>query len=349
MIAKKAAFYSLKDHGNVSIQNRLKSNTYTWLITGVAGFIGSHLLNFLLAHNQKVIGLDNLSTGSQKNIDDVVALHPQACFYFINGDIRDMAACQQAAQGVDFVLHHAAVASVPDSIENPQLTHDVNVTGFLNMLIASREASVQRFVYASSSAVYGDSVNMPKLESDQGNLLSPYASSKMMNELYAKIFSTCYGMETIGLRYFNVFGPRQDPNGPYAAVIPLWINALIKNEPVYINGDGETSRDFCYVENVVQANILSALETSHEALNTVYNIAVGEKTTLNELYKFLQQLAGKMSANPQYKAFRSGDIRHSLADISKARKLLGYDPGYNVEEGLAAAAAWYLENFQSRN
>ncbi|MCD6048119.1 MAG: Vi polysaccharide biosynthesis protein VipB/TviC [Gammaproteobacteria bacterium] len=327
-----------------TIKETLLVRQHTWLITGVAGFIGSHLLEFLLKHNQKVIGLDNFATGHRKNLEETLVKYPDASFTFIEGDIRNLVDCQKAVAGVDFVLHQAALGSVPRSIKDPIATHDVNATGFLNMLVASKDAKVKRFVYASSSSVYGDSPILPKVETHQGNPLSPYAVTKMTNELYAKAFSNCYDLETIGLRYFNVFGPRQDPNGPYAAVIPLWFKALVKDEPVYINGDGETSRDFCYVENIVQANILSALTTNMEAINTAYNVAVGQRTTLNELYKFLQQLTGKTSAQAQYKDFRPGDIRHSLADISKAKNLLGYEPSHGVKQGLEVAVDWYLAN-----
>ncbi len=316
----------------------------TWLVTGVAGFIGSHLLECLLGDGQKVIGLDNFATGHQKNLDEVLS-QVKGDFQFIQGDIRDPAVCQKAVKGVDFVLHQAALGSVPRSIQDPLTTHDVNVTGFLNMLIAAKDAGVKRFVYASSSSVYGDSPILPKVEAHQGNPLSPYAVSKMTNELYAKAFSNCYDIETIGLRYFNVFGARQDPNGQYAAVIPLWVKALLQNEPVYINGDGETSRDFCYVKNVVQANILAATTQNQAAVNTAYNIAVGEQTTLNQLYQALAKRLNISGRSPVYRAFRPGDVRHSLASIGKAVDLLGYQPTHQIDAGLNEAIAWYSSSY----
>lgn len=316
---------------------------HTWLITGVAGFIGSHLLEFLLQHNQKIMGLDNFATGHQANLDEVLAKYPEARqqFTLIIGDIRNPETCKQATADVDFVLHQAALGSVPRSITDPYTTHDVNVTGFLNMLIAAKEARVKRFVYASSSSVYGDSPLLPKVETHQGNPLSPYAVSKMTNELYAKAFSMCYDISTVGLRYFNVFGARQDPHSAYAAVIPLWFNALVQNQPVFINGDGETSRDFCYVKNVVQANILAALTLETAALNTSYNIAVGEQTSLNQLYHALRNLVNNPDHQPTYRPFRAGDIRHSLADISKAKALLSYLPTHTIKTGLLEASQWY--------
>ena len=265
-------------------------------------------------------------------------------FTFIDGDIRQAEICQKACEHIDFVLHQAALGSVPRSIKDPLTTHEVNATGFLNMLVAAKDAKVKRFVYASSSSVYGDSPILPKVETHQGNPLSPYAVSKMTNELYAKAFSNCYELKTIGLRYFNVFGARQDPNGHYAAVIPLWAKALIRNEPVLINGDGETSRDFCYIKNVVQANILSAFVQKEEAFNTAYNIAVGQQTTLNELYYILQNLLLNESHHPTYRDFRAGDIRHSLADTTKAKSLLGYEPTHTAKEGLFEAINWYQKN-----
>jgi UDP-N-acetylglucosamine 4-epimerase len=328
------------------IQQQLTKQQYTWLVTGVAGFIGSHLLEFLLVHGQKVVGLDNFATGYQHNLDEVLALPHSGYFHFIEGDIRDISTCQKALAGVDFVLHQAALGSVPRSIKDPITSHDVNVTGFLNILLAAKEGGVKRFVYASSSSVYGDSAILPKVETHQGNPLSPYAVTKMTNELYAKAFSNCYGLETIGLRYFNVFGARQDPNGAYAAVIPLWVKALLHNERVYINGDGETSRDFCYVKNVVQANILAAMTLNKEAINTVYNIAVGEQTTLNQLFEYLKNSLGKAKMQAQYQAFRAGDVRHSLAAINKAGSLLGYQPAYSIKAGLSEALEWYSNNVE---
>lgn len=331
-------------NGFEKIKKELLAKQYTWLVTGVAGFIGSHLLEFLLKHHQKVVGLDDFSTGHQKNLDEVLSQYSTENFVFIPGDIRDLAICRRACKDVDFVLHEAALGSVPRSIKDPLPTHEVNATGFLNMLMAAKDAVVKRFVYASSSSVYGDSPILSKAETHQGNLLSPYAVTKMTNELYAKAFSVCYGLETIGLRYFNVFGARQDPNGPYAAVIPLWIKALVKNEPIFINGDGQTSRDFCYVENVVQANVLSALTQNKEAVNTVYNVAVGERTTLEELYDQLKALTHNPGHQATYRDFRAGDIRHSLADISRAKNLLDYQPRYNVQQGLQTAIQWYQDN-----
>ncbi len=316
----------------------------TWLITGVAGFIGSHLLEHLLRNGQRVVGLDNFATGHQRNLDEVLS-QVQGDFRFIQGDIRDVQICEEAVRGVDYVLHQAALGSVPRSINDPMTTHDVNVTGFLNMLIAAKNARVKRFVYASSSSVYGDSPILPKVETHQGNPLSPYAVSKMTNELYAKAFGSCYGFETIGLRYFNVFGARQDPNGPYAAVIPLWVKALLNNEPVYINGDGETSRDFCYVKNVVQANILAATTQNKAAVNTAYNIAVGDQTTLNQLYAALiKRLDIHHGPKPVYRDFRLGDVRHSLASIEKASSFLGYKPTHKIDAGLDEATQWYISS-----
>lgn len=324
----------------------LKQQQYTWLVTGVAGFIGSHLLEFLLAHQQKVIGLDNFATGHRHNLDEVLHQHPQHVdlFRFIKGDIRQLDTCMQACKQVDFVLHQAALGSVPRSIKDPLTSHAVNVDGFLNMLWAAKENAVQRLVYASSSSVYGDSPLLPKQESHQGNPLSPYAVTKLANELYAKAFGNCYDLATIGLRYFNVFGPRQNPNGAYAAVIPLWAKALQKNHAVYINGDGETSRDFCYVKNVVQANILAALTQTPGAIDTAYNIAVGDQTSLNQLYTLLRDFMHTPADQPEYRSYRAGDIRHSLADISKARHYLGYAPTHSAKQGLQETVQWYLQS-----
>lgn len=325
-----------------NISRELTAKPATWLITGVAGFIGSNLLESLLKLNQIVIGLDNLETGYQHNIDEALASVTTAQknnFTFIQGDIRNISDCVKALHNVDFVLHQAALGSVPRSIENPQLVNQTNITGFLNILTAAKNASVKRFVYASSSSVYGDSPILPKQESHVGNPLSPYAVSKYTNELYAKAFANCYSFQTIGLRYFNVFGPRQDHNGAYAAVIPRWISALLNNEDVIIYGDGETSRDFCYIENVVQANILAATTTNSEAINSQFNIAVGEQTTLNQLYKIISQTLN-LNKNPSYCDFRKGDIRHSLADISKAINLLGYQPLYRASDGLNQMIQW---------
>lgn len=328
---------------------RLKRNPHTWLVTGAAGFIGSHLVEALLQLKQTVIGLDNFATGHRHNLEQVRAAvgdSPWKRFRFIEGDIRSLETCREACRAVDFVLHQAALGSVPRSMEDPHATHECNVTGFLNMLLAARDAGVVRMVYAGSSAVYGDHPRLLKIESELGRPLSPYAASKYVNELYAEVFARCYGFPTIGLRYFNVFGPRQDPNGPYAAVIPLWIAAMMRGDPVFINGDGETARDFCYVENVVQANLIAATVDDPAAVNQVYNIAVNNKTTLNELFTTIRALLEPISPlvrgiRPTYRAFRPGDVRLSQADISKAQRLLGYQPLWRVREGLARSIDWY--------
>lgn len=330
-------------------QSELKSTPKTWLVTGVAGFIGSNLLETLLKLDQRVVGLDNFATGRTQNLSQVQALVSAAQwsrFHFIEGDVADPTACRAACAEVEFVLHEAALGSVPLSMEDPLACHRSNVTGFLNLLIAARDARVKRFVYASSSAVYGDDPGLPKREEQIGQPLSPYAASKRMNEIYADTFARAYGLESIGLRYFNVFGPRQDPEGAYAAVIPQWISALLRREPVFINGDGETSRDFCYIENVVQANLLAATAQKAEAVNQIYNIALGRRTTLNELFRFLQEALrrrdpGLPEAKPDYREFRPGDIRHSVADVSKARQRLDFMPARGVDEGLELALDWY--------
>lgn len=332
------------------IQNQLKSKPKTWLITGVAGFIGSNLLEALLKLNQNVVGLDNFSTGYQKNLDEVKDLVSQKQwqnFSFIDADIRNSDSCISACSNIDIVLHQAALGSVPRSIEDPILTNSANVNGFLNVINAARVSGVERFVYAASSSTYGDHADLPKRESVIGSPLSPYAVTKLVNELYADVFTKCYGLSSIGLRYFNIFGRRQDPNGAYAAVIPKFISALIQNNSVTINGDGETSRDFCYVDNAVQANILAGLTQSESATNQIYNIAVGEQTTLNELFNEIKSQLLKLNLDlkevyPNYGDFRDGDVRHSLADIKKANQLLGYSPEFNVKEGLAKAISWYL-------
>jgi len=333
-----------------SAQQHLKEHQYCWLITGVAGFIGSNLLQALLKLNQRVIGLDNFSTGYMHNLDQVkeqVGAQAWLNFRFIEVDICQLEDCIKACCKVDYVLHHAALGSVPRSIEAPILTNENNISGFVNMLVASRDASVKRFVYAASSSTYGDNPDLPKVESMIGRPLSPYAVTKYVNELYAEVFSSCYGTESIGLRYFNVFGPRQDPNGAYAAVIPQWIAALIKGQVLRINGDGETSRDFCYIENVVQVNILAALTDAAEAANQVYNVALNERTSLNQLYEMIRSLLVRKfpylkKHKPEYVAFREGDIRHSQADISKAIRLLGYTPTHRIDEGLKQALDWYI-------
>ncbi len=331
------------------LQARLIDEPKTWLVTGVAGFIGSNLLETLLTLNQRVVGLDNFSTGYRFNIDEVQFLVSPAQwtnFRFIEGDISNLADCQQACQGVDYVLHQAALGSVPRSIADPITTNASNIGGFLNMLVAARDAKVQRFVYAASSSTYGDHPALPKVEANIGKPLSPYAVTKLVNELYADVFSRTYNFRTIGLRYFNVFGKRQDPNGAYAAVIPKWTSALLKGDEVFVNGDGETSRDFCHVDNVVQANLLAASTMNPEALNQVYNVALGDRTTLNELYKLivanLSQYRPFLPVKLSYKDFRAGDVRHSLADISKAQTLLNYAPEVKIGAGIAAAMPWYL-------
>lgn len=338
------------------IQQHLTQHQYRWLVTGVAGFIGSNLLEGLLMLNQKVVGLDNFSTGYQHNLDQVrdnVGAGRWQNFTFTQGDIRNLDECRAASRNTDFILHQAALGSVPRSIDDPLLTNDNNVTGFLNMLVAARDANAKRFVYAASSSTYGDHPGLPKVESTIGQPLSPYAVTKYVNELYADVFTRCYGTPSVGLRYFNVFGPRQDPNGAYAAVIPLWVSALIKNETVNINGDGETSRDFCYVDNVVQANLLSALTEDPAAVNQVYNVALNERTNLNQLYSMMHGLLRERfphleTHRPQYVDFREGDVRHSQADISKAHNLLGYQPTYAIQEGLEAAMNWYVDNLSER-
>jgi UDP-N-acetylglucosamine 4-epimerase len=334
------------------VRGQIRQRPRRWLITGAAGFIGSHLLEALLKLGQKVVGLDNYATGYARNLDevrDVVGAAAWRNFTFIEGDIRSLGDCRRACTGVDVVLHQAALGSVPRSIEDPLATHDANLTGFVNMLVAARDAKAARIVYAASSSTYGDHPGLPKVEDAIGRPLSPYAVTKYANELYADVFARCYGVNSIGLRYFNVFGPRQDPEGAYAAVIPGWIAQFIGGEPVYINGDGETSRDFCYVENAVQANLLAATTEEPAALNQIYNVAVAERTTLNELFDLERaQLVGHFpqvrDMRPRYREFREGDVRHSQADISKAIALLGYAPTHRVREGLEQAMGWYLRS-----
>lgn len=329
-----------------STKENLLSNPKTWLITGVAGFIGSNLLETLLQLNQIVIGIDNFSTGHSKNLEDVRSLIGERQwqgFTFIEGDIASFETCSSACQSVDYVLHQAALGSVPRSIEDPITTNLSNVTGFLNMLTASRDADVLNFVFAASSSTYGDHPDLPKKEHLIGNPMSPYAVTKYVNELYASVFYSAYALNTIGLRYFNVFGRRQDPAGSYAAVIPKWIDAFILGNPVVINGDGTTSRDFCYIDNVVQANILAATTKNQSALNEVYNIAVGDRTSLLDLTKLIKKsLVKNSSSEILFREFRPGDVKHSQADISKAKKLLGYDPIFNVETGILKTIEWYL-------
>lgn len=318
-----------------------------WLVTGAAGFIGSNLVEDLLSLGQTVIGLDNFSTGYRANLEEALAANSGAGFRLIEGDIRDPAICRRACKGVDYVLHHAALGSVPWSIKDPIETNAVNVTGFLNMLIAARESGVERFVYASSSAVYGDCADHPQREDKVGSALSPYAASKAANETYAHSFESCYGLQTIGLRYFNVFGKRQDPSGAYAAVIPRWIDNLLSGKPCEIFGDGETTRDFCYITNVVQANILSAT-AGESATRQVYNVASARSVSLNDLFTLLKgRLAAQhpsfAEASPDYQPFREGDIRFSSASIVKARQLLSFFPSHDVGQGLAEALPWYAE------
>lgn len=334
------------------IQHHLRENSYHWLVTGAAGFIGSNLVEALLKLNQRVTGLDNFATGHQHNLDqvkDLVGASAWKRFDFINGDIRQLADCARACEGVDFVLHQAALGSVSRSIADPIATNETNVTGFLNMLTASRDAKAKRFVYAASSSTYGDHPALPKQEAVIGNPLSPYAVTKYVNELYANVFARTYGSESIGLRYFNVFGPRQDPHGAYAAVIPHWIASLIGKKTVHINGDGETSRDFCFIDNVVQANILAALADQPEAVNQVYNVALNERTSLNQLHQMMCELLNERFPHvrdhkPEHVGFRAGDVRHSQADIGKAQTLLGYAPTHRINEGMKQAMDWYVDS-----
>ncbi|MBI3874690.1 MAG: SDR family oxidoreductase [Verrucomicrobia bacterium] len=334
------------------LTSELKSSPRRWLVTGCAGFIGSNLVEALLKLDQHVVGLDSFATGFKKNLNEVRGLvngTQWSRFHFIEGDIRMLHVCAEACSGVDFVLHQAALGSVPRSIADPLASHNANVTGFLNMLLAARDAKVRRFVWASSSSVYGDHPDLPKVEEKIGSVLSPYAATKKFNEIYADIFSRCYGFHTVGLRYFNVFGPRQDPDGAYAAVIPKWVASLLRREPVFINGDGETSRDFCYIANVVQANLLGAAAEKTDALNQIYNVAVGDRTTLNQLYAAIHDGLRKRDPRlpeqkPEYREFRAGDVRHSLANVDKARRLLGYEPTHTMQQGLELALDWYKAN-----
>lgn len=333
-----------------TVCEQLKRAPKTWLITGVAGFIGSNLLEILLKLDQKVVGLDNFATGHQHNLDEVqasVTTEQWSNFDFIEGDIREFADCQKACNGVDHVLHQAALGSVPRSIADPITTNDTNISGFLNMLTAARDAHVSSFTYAASSSTYGDHPALPKVEENIGNPLSPYAVTKYVNELYADVFARSYGFKAIGLRYFNVFGQRQDPNGAYAAVIPKWTASMIAGDDVFINGDGETSRDFCFIENTVQANILAAT-APEEVKNQVYNVAVGDRTTLNDLYAAIQVALLENSISYEkpavYREFRTGDVRHSQASIAKIQQALGYVPEYPIAEGIQLAMRWYVNN-----
>lgn len=320
-----------------------------WLVTGVAGFIGSNLLEALLKLNQRVVGLDNFSTGRLSNLEEVrglVSPDQWARFRFIEGDVCNFSQGSDVCRGVDYVLHQAALGSVPRSIADPLRSNQSNIVGFLNMIVAARDAKVKRFVFAGSSSTYGDHPDLPKIEARIGKPMSPYAVTKLVNELYAEVFEKAYGFRSIGLRYFNVFGPRQNPEGEYAAVIPKWIGALIKGEPVYINGDGQTSRDFCYVANAVQANILAATTAREEAAGQIYNVAVGERTTLNDLFSMIKTGLGAnfsrvLSSVPTYRDFRQGDVAHSLADISKGASLLGYRPTHRIHQGVAESLPWY--------
>jgi UDP-N-acetylglucosamine 4-epimerase len=320
------------------------------LVTGAAGFIGSNLVETLLKLDQQVVGLDNFATGHRQNlqlVESLVGSEAWQHFRFIEGDIRNLDDCREAVKDVDYVLHQAALGSVPRSINDPITTNQANIDGFLNMLVASRDAGVKSFTYAASSSTYGDHPALPKVEDRIGRPLSPYAVTKYVNELYADVFARTYGFRTVGLRYFNIFGRRQDPHGAYAAVIPTWTAAMIRGEEVFINGDGETSRDFCYVENAVQANLLAATTTSDDALNQVYNVAVNDRTTLNQLFGYLREALSvhgvQYNRDPVYRDFRAGDVRHSQADISKASSLLGYWPSHTVQQGIGEAMPWYIE------
>ena len=340
----------------------LPASPKTWLVTGVAGFIGSNLLETLLKLDQSVVGLDNFATGYMHNLDEVQALvtsEQWARFKFVEGDIRQLEDCKRASGGVDYVLHQAALGSVPRSLEDPVATNSTNIDGFLNMLVAARDAKVKRFVYAASSSTYGDHPALPKVEENIGNPLSPYAVTKYVNELYADVFARSYGFKSVGLRYFNIFGQRQDPNGAYAAVIPKWAASMIKGDSVYINGDGETSRDFCYIDNAVQANLLAASVISNsnylhapekEPTNQVYNVAVSDRTTLNTLFYSLKQSLLESDIDypkmPVYRDFRPGDVRHSQADISKAQSLIGYHPQYDIDKGIKQAMHWYVKHLR---
>jgi UDP-N-acetylglucosamine 4-epimerase len=339
------------------LRNTLKAKPATWLVTGIAGFIGSNLLETLLQLDQKVVGLDNYSTGHKRNLELVQgAVNPAQWqnFRMIEGDIRNLEDCRSACAGTDYVLHQAALGSVPRSIEDPIRTNESNIDGFLNILMAARDAKVKRFVYAASSSTYGDHPALPKVEPNIGNPLSPYAVTKYVNELYAGVFARTYGFKTIGLRYFNIFGRRQDPAGAYAAVIPKWVASMIKNEPVYVNGDGETSRDFCYIDNTVQANLLAATTDNPDAVDQIYNVAVSDRTSLNQLFEMIRALLEPhfphlKNFKPTYRDFRAGDVRHSLADVTKAQRLLGYMPTHRIGEGLKEAMDWYVRDITGKN
>lgn len=334
-----------------TVCEQLKQSPKIWLVTGVAGFIGSNLLETLLKLDQTVVGLDNFATGHQHNLDEVqslVSAAQWAKFTFYEGDIRNLEDCQKACAGVDYVLHEAALGSVPRSIADPITTNETNISGFLNMLTAARDAKVSSFTYAASSSTYGDHPALPKVEENIGKPLSPYAVTKYVNELYADVFAKTYGFKAIGLRYFNVFGQRQDPNGAYAAVIPKWTAAMIAGDDVFINGDGETSRDFCFIDNTVQANILAATTADDAAKNQVYNVAVGDRTTLNDLYRAIQAALAENGVNYSkdavYRDFRAGDVRHSQASIAKIEQALGYAPEFRIDAGIQLAMRWYVKN-----
>lgn len=337
-----------------SLQTRVRDASATWLVTGAAGFIGSNLVETLLKLGQKVVGLDNFSTGYQRNLDEVeqlVGAQAWSNFRFIRGDVRELDDCRAAVKGVQHVLHQAALGSVPRSIEDPLATHASNATGHLNMLVAARDEGVSSFTYAASSSTYGDEPTLPKVEDKIGRALSPYAVTKLLNEIYGEVFARCYGFKSIGLRYFNVFGRRQDPDGAYAAVIPQWIATMIRGEDIFINGDGETTRDFCFVANAVQANLLAAL-ADDEHKDRIYNVAVGQRTSLNGLFESLVSQLAENGAGyqrkPVYREFRAGDVRHSLADISRANTRLGYEPTHTLPAGLQQAMPWYLEFIAQR-
>jgi UDP-N-acetylglucosamine/UDP-N-acetylgalactosamine 4-epimerase len=337
------------------LRARIRTGKRRWLVTGAAGFIGSHLVENLLALDQDVVGLDNFSTGKRDNLEHVrqaVGEPRWARLRFIEGDIRSLETCNEVCSGADIVLHQAALGSVPRSIDRPLRTHDSNVNGFVNMLLAARDAGVARFVYASSSAVYGDHPALPKVEPVTGRAMSPYGLSKYINELYAGVFAACYGFKSIGLRYFNVFGPRQDPDGAYASVIPAWIGALLREQTAYVNGDGQAARDYCHVDNIVQANLLSAMVQDPRALDTAYNVAVGEQTTLNQLFDLIRRLLVPRlphlkSVQPVYREPRRGDMLLSRADIGKAKRLLDYSPTFRIEDGLEQTIAWYAAHLST--
>ena len=340
------------DYFDDDLDRQLRRDRRRWLVTGAAGFIGSNIVEALLRAGQEVVGLDNFATGHQRNLDELgkpLSDEQRVSFQFAKGDIRVREDCFEAVKGVDFVLHQAALGSVPRSLAEPLATHDANVTGFINMLEASRQAGVKRFVYAASSSTYGDEPTLPKREERIGQPLSPYAATKLINEIYATAYANSYGFKAVGLRYFNVFGPRQDPDGAYAAVIPAWAKAMLTDQEVLIFGDGETSRDFCFVANAVQANVRAALALD-VAQNEVYNVAVGERSTLNELFGLLRseleqhQIAYRRE--PVYRDFRAGDVRHSLADVSKAERLLDYRPTHKLAAGMRLALPWYIEHFR---